>query len=69
MKLAELQDHILVALHHGDSLSEVKEEIIEPAPLDEERKAALWIYAATVASPPRRRRARRLSGLPYSGAR
>jgi hypothetical protein len=67
MKLAELQDHILVALHHGDSLSEVKEEIIEPAPLDEERKAALWLYAMSIACHPEGGGARMLSGLPYSG--
>jgi hypothetical protein len=45
MSFAELQDLIRRALHHGDHLDEVKEEIIDPAPLAEEQKAALWLYA------------------------
>jgi len=55
MRLAELHHRILIALHHGDSLDEVEEEITELAPLDEERKAALSLYAMGIAERHRRR--------------
>lgn len=49
MPLAELREHVQLALHHGDSLDEVEAEIIDPAPLHEEQKAALWLFGAAVA--------------------
>ena len=49
IRLFELQERIWLALHHGNSLDEVDEEIIDAAPFDEEKKAALWLYASAVA--------------------
>lgn len=64
MGLVELQRCIGERVRHGGSLDQVEEEIIDPAPLDENQKAALWLYAWTEL-PRRRQRAevRQLTGL------
>jgi hypothetical protein len=41
----ESQEHIRERLRHGGSLEDVEKEIIDPSPLSEERKAALWLCA------------------------
>jgi hypothetical protein len=46
MGLVESQARIDDRLDHDGSLAEVEEEIIDPAPLDEEQKAAMWLYAS-----------------------
>ena len=40
-----LQRQIARAVRAGVELDEIEELIIDPAPVDEERKAALWLYA------------------------
>jgi hypothetical protein len=54
VELLKRQERIRKHLRHGRSLDEVEEEIIDPAPLDQEHKAALWLYAWS--EMPRRRR-------------
>ena len=46
MGLVESQARMDDRLDHDGSLAEVEEEIIDPAPYGEERKAALWLYAS-----------------------
>ena len=46
MPLAETQVRIDERFGDGGSLAEVEEEIIDPAPLSEEQRAALWLYAS-----------------------
>jgi 1-acyl-sn-glycerol-3-phosphate acyltransferase len=48
MGLVESQARIDDRLDHDGSLAEVEEEIIDPAPYGEERKAALWLYASAM---------------------
>jgi hypothetical protein len=45
MGLPEVRQQIHGRLRRGGSLAEVEEEIIEPAPCDEDQRAALWLYA------------------------
>jgi hypothetical protein len=40
-----LQRQIARAVRAGVELDEIEELVIDPAPVDEERKAALWLYA------------------------
>jgi hypothetical protein len=40
-----LQHQVMVAMSEGTSVDDVNEEIIDPAPLDQEAKGALWLYA------------------------
>jgi hypothetical protein len=40
-----LQEQIAGLMLGGASLDSVEEEVIEPCGLDEDRKAALWLYA------------------------
>jgi hypothetical protein len=44
-----LQRQIARAVRAGVELHEIEELVIEPAPLDEEQKAALWLYAEALA--------------------
>jgi len=46
MPLVDAENRIDQRLHLGGSLAEVEEEIIDPAPLSEEHRAALWLYAS-----------------------
>jgi hypothetical protein len=43
--IGELQRTIAQAVLAGASVAEIEEALIDPAPLDEEHKAALWLYA------------------------
>ena len=43
--LMELQGAIDVGMRRGESFSTVEDEIIEPSPLSDEAKSALWLYA------------------------
>jgi hypothetical protein len=43
--LSELQRAIEVGMRRGESFSTVEAEIIEPSPLSDEAKSALWLYA------------------------
>ncbi len=40
-----LQREIARAVRAGVALDEIEELVIDPAPLDDEQKAALWLYA------------------------
>jgi hypothetical protein len=46
MPLVEAQARFDERLGHGGSLAEVEEEIIDSAPVSEEQRAALWLYAS-----------------------
>jgi len=46
MALAEPQERIDERVRQGGSVAEVEEEIIDPAPVSEEQRAALWLYAS-----------------------
>jgi hypothetical protein len=54
-----LMERVREELEAGSSLETVEDRIIEPTPLDEERRSALWLYAWSVAT----NYARRHSGL------
>lgn len=43
--VSELQREVAQALRSGLSLTTIEQRIIDPAPLDEEQRAALWLYA------------------------
>jgi hypothetical protein len=43
--LADIQRQVARAVRAGVGLEEIEELVIDPAPLDEEQKAALWLYA------------------------
>lgn len=45
--VVELQEKIAARIGHGGSLADVKREIIDPCPLGNDQRAALWLYAAT----------------------
>ncbi len=51
---AELRGAIAQAVLAGTQLDAIERAIINPAPLDDEQKAALWLYAETVADRPAR---------------
>jgi hypothetical protein len=40
-----LQERIAISMQGGSSLDRVDRELIAPADLNEEQKAALWLYA------------------------
>ena len=62
MALAELRERIDERLRQGGSLEQVEDEIIDLAPVSEEQKAALWLYAsATLPTDLTRSQPRRLS--------
>jgi hypothetical protein len=43
-----LMERVRDELEAGSSLETVEHRIIEPTPLDEERRSALWLYAWSV---------------------
>ena len=45
-----LMERVRDELEAGSSLEAVEQRIIEPTPLDEERRSALWLYAWSVAA-------------------
>ncbi|HEX5924743.1 MAG TPA: hypothetical protein VFY45_12985 [Baekduia sp.] len=51
----ELQHTIAAALSDGSELDAIEQQIINRAPLDEEQKSALWLYAAALTQRPARR--------------
>ncbi len=48
--LAELQRTIASAVIAGAGLNAIEDEIINRAPMDEEQKSALWLYAEVLTS-------------------
>jgi hypothetical protein len=50
--LAELQRTIASAVMAGARLDAIEDEIINRAPMDEELKSALWLYAEVLTSRP-----------------
>ncbi|MFL5956126.1 MAG: hypothetical protein ACJ756_01615 [Solirubrobacterales bacterium] len=54
-----LMERVRDELEAGSSLESLEHRIIEPTPLDEERRSALWLYAWSVSAS----HARRHSGL------
>jgi hypothetical protein len=56
--LTALREAVEERIVLGDQLDRIEAEVVDPAPLDEERRAALWLYAwcrAQEARPERRR--------------
>ena len=53
--ISELQRQIAQAVRSGLGIDEVERDIIEPAPIAEDEKAALWLYAQVLSERPRRR--------------
>ncbi len=49
---SDLQLQVAQAVQGGVSLLEIEEAIIDPAPVDEEHKAALWLYAEALRDRP-----------------
>jgi hypothetical protein len=45
MQLAELQGKVRARVRRGKSLEEIEAAIIDSSPLDEDQRAALWLYA------------------------
>jgi hypothetical protein len=43
--LAELREIVARRAERGEPLERIEAEVVEPAPLDEDRQAALWLYA------------------------
>lgn len=43
--VSDLERRVIEAVHAGAPLVEIESSIIEPASLDEDEKAALWLYA------------------------
>jgi hypothetical protein len=52
--MAELQRMIASAVMAGAGLEAIEDEIINRAPVDEEQKSALWLYAEVLTSRPPR---------------
>jgi hypothetical protein len=52
MVIAELHREITRALRAGFDIDEIEQNIIEPAPLAEDEKSALWLYAQALAERP-----------------
>lgn len=57
--IPRLQHEVALAVHQGHDPHRINEEIIDPAPLDDEHKAALFLYAFVMDEPGKaRQRAR-----------
>ena len=52
-RFAELREQIRDATVQGVGLDQIGAELIEPAALDDDDKAALWLYAWSLARRPR----------------
>jgi len=50
--VAELQREVAQALRSGARLTTIERTIIDRAPLDEEQRAALWLYAEALRDRP-----------------
>jgi hypothetical protein len=50
MSAIEVREEIIASVLAGVALAEIDRVVIEPAPLDEEEKAALWLLAWSCAS-------------------
>ena len=55
MVSTELHRQIGQAFRAGLDLEEIEHDIIEPAPIGEDEKSALWLYAQVLSERPRRR--------------
>jgi hypothetical protein len=49
---SDLQLRVAEAVRDGVGLGEIEQAIIDPAPVDEEHKAALWLYAEALRERP-----------------
>lgn len=58
----DLRTQVAEALRVGAGLPQIETEIIDPAPVDEEHKAVLWLYAEALREPHRLEGALALSG-------
>lgn len=47
--VSRLQRQIARAVRAGVGVDEIEELMIDPAPVDEDQKAALWLYAEALA--------------------
>jgi hypothetical protein len=60
----DLQREIAHAIVAGLDLDEIQEAIIDPAPLDADEKAALWLYADVIRERPTARILGELASVP-----
>jgi hypothetical protein len=67
MMISQLHQQIAQAVVSGRTIDEIELSIIEPAPLAEDEKSALWLYAQALAERPHRERARERNPAPLSG--
>lgn len=49
--IPRLRHEVALAVLQGHDVHQINEEIIEPAPLDDEHKAALFLYAFAMQDP------------------
>ena len=54
--LKQLQRDVALRMRRGDSFAAVEEELIDPCPLSEAEKAALWLYGWSFVNWRRQRR-------------
>jgi len=54
--LKEYQKDIAVRMRRGDTFASVEEQVIDPSPLSESEKAALWLYGWSFVNWRRQRR-------------
>ena len=52
---SDLHRQIAHAVRTGLDLDEIEQDIIEPAPIAEDEKSALWLYAQVLSERPRQR--------------
>ena len=55
MVISDLHRQIAHAVRTGLDLNEIEQDIIEPAPMAEDEKSALWLYAQVLSERPRQR--------------
>lgn len=54
--IPRLQHSVALAVHQGKNADEIYEEVIDPEPIGDEAKAALWLYATVMQEPAAARR-------------
>lgn len=54
--LKQLQADVASRMHRGDTFSSVEDDVIDPSPLSEAEKAALWLYGWSFVNWRRQRR-------------
>jgi hypothetical protein len=55
MSMVEEQSRIIAMMERGATFDDVEEDIINPAPCDDDAKAALWLFAWSFVPPGKQR--------------